>query len=119
MPTQPGDGKIPRLMFKSLMIQLIRGTVRWAWRAAVMTPLLLMALLRLVGSSAASGRARDEFYDLVPRESPHQDVLKTSKSDAFWSMYHQTYNPRLWRMRHLLTISAGRNATPADPEDEP
>lgn len=118
VPNQARQGKVAWLIFKFMVTQLLRGTIRLIRRTVAMTLLLLLAMLRLMGSSAASGRAKDEFYDLAPRDSPDQNGLKVDKSDAFWSMYHQTYNPRGWRMRRLLTMSVGRYTSKGDREGE-
>lgn len=111
---QAGRGKILRFIFTYLVIQAVQGTLRLIMRAASTTPSLMMGLLRLMGSSTGSGRGKDEFYDLVPRETADTVGRKTNNTDAFWSMYYQAYNPRRWRMRHMLTMSSHRNAIKKD-----
>jgi hypothetical protein len=71
--------------------------------------LLCDGLLALVTSSVASGRDQNEFKDLIQPDAPEHKVLRSSRSSDFWKLYFQVYNPRLWRMRRLFPLAAGRN----------
>jgi hypothetical protein len=89
-----------------------------AWRIVTHSTLFVVGLLALIASPASSGRAQDEFKDLVQPDSPEQAALRGNNSDGFWRMYLQAYSPRLWRMRKLLPMSAGRNLNRQEPEDD-
>ncbi len=71
------------------MIQLARATFCWPPRATLMALLLLMGLLRLLASSAPSGRAKDEFQDLVAGDMEEQNAWRANKAEALWSMYYR------------------------------
>lgn len=70
---------------------------------------MVLGLLALIASPASSGRSPDEFKDLVLSDSPHNLANRTPQSDGFWRLYLQAYAPRQWRMRRLLTMSAGKD----------
>ena len=68
----------------------------------------VLGLLALIASPASPGRSPDEFRDLVQSDSPEILANRALDTDGFWRMYLQTYSPRQWHMRRLLTMSAGK-----------
>jgi hypothetical protein len=103
-------------IFRYLMLRLILGTFRLGWWMLGRSLLFVLGLLRLIASPASSGRAQDEFQDLVQPDSPETRVPGVAGADGFWRMYYQAYSPRLWRMRRLLTMSARKG--PKEGNDE-
>ncbi|HZA24450.1 MAG TPA: hypothetical protein VFA32_17925 [Dehalococcoidia bacterium] len=101
-----------------LLVQLTLGVIRLTWRALVHSVQFVVGLLALMASPASSGRSQDEFKDLVQPDSPEHDALRANNSDGFWRMYFQAYSPRLWRMRRLLPMSAGRNLRQQESEED-
>ncbi|MFQ6025914.1 MAG: hypothetical protein ACE5Q6_00200 [Dehalococcoidia bacterium] len=97
-----------------LLVRGISGAIRFAYWAVLQCALVILGLLRLIASPASSGRAQDEFQDLVQSDSPQNLASRGESSDDFWKMYFQAYNPRLWRMRRLMTTIVGRR--PRRPE---
>ena len=77
-----------------------------------------VGVLALVASPASSGRAQDEFKDLVQTGSPDNPSRHGAQADGFWRMYLQAYSPRLWRMRKLLPASAGLLSRKEQPRRE-
>ena len=90
-------------IFRYLLIQGALGAVKFVYWAAVNSVLLVLGLLRLIGSPASSGRSPDEFQDMVRSDSPENMASRGENTDQFWRMYFQAYSPRAWRMRRLLT----------------
>jgi hypothetical protein len=103
-------------IIRYLMVRLILGIVRLGWRLVVQFCLFVVGVLRLIASPASSGRAQDEFRDLFQPDSPENQVPRADGSDGFWRMYFQAYSPRLWRMRRLLPMSAGKDLREDDHE---
>ncbi len=101
-----------------LLVRLVLGALKLTWRALVYIARFVVGLLALIASPASSGRSEDEFKDLVQPDSPVHEVLRTTNSDGFWRMYYQAYSPRLWRMRRLLPMSAGRDLRRQESEEE-
>jgi len=101
-----------------LLVRLSLGALKLAWRAVTHSTLFVVGLLALIASPSSSGRVQDEFKDLVQPESPEQAALRGNNSDGFWRMYLQAYSPRLWRMRKLLPMSAGRDVKRQESEDD-
>jgi hypothetical protein len=101
-----------------LSIRLALGTLKLAWRGLIYTVQFIVGVLALIASPASSGRAQDEFKDLAQSGIPEQDALKGYNSDGFWRMYLQVYSPRLWRMRKLLPMSAGRGIKRPESEED-
>jgi hypothetical protein len=101
-------------IFRYLVVRLALGIVRLGWWMAVKICLLVVGVLRLIASPASSGRAQDEFKDLLQSDSPGGQVPAGDGSDRFWRMYFQAYSPRLWRMRRLLPMSAGKDLKEGD-----
>lgn len=101
-----------------LAVRLGVGALKLTWQVLVYCVQFVVGLLALIASPASSGRAQDEFKDLVQHGSPEHDVLKGNNSDGFWRMYLQAYSPRLWRMRKLLPMSAGRDVRRQEPEED-
>jgi len=97
------------LILRYLLIRLVVGALRLTKTVVVRTVLLCDGLLALVTSSVASGRDQNEFKDLIQPDAPEHKVLRSSRSGDFWKLYFQVYNPRLWRMRRLFPLAAGRN----------
>ncbi len=95
-------------IFRYLAIRLAVGLVRLSWLLVVRSVQFTFGLLALIASPASSGRSPDEFKDLASPGAPSQDALASANGDAFWRMYLQAYSPRLWRMRRLLPMSAGK-----------
>ncbi len=98
------------------MIRLAVGLVRWSWFLAVRSVQLIFGILALIASPASSGRSQDEFKDLVQSGSPDNEAQTSAHGDGFWRMYLQAYSPRLWRMRRLLPMSAGKDLNDKKPE---
>ena len=92
-----------------LFVRLTVGTIRLGAWMLVQTLLFILGLLRLIASPASSGRAQDEFKDLVQRDFPDNQAPQPAGADGFWRMYLQAYSPRLWRMRRLLPMSGGKD----------
>ena len=105
-------------ILRYLMIQSVVGTFRLAVRLVVWLGQVGLGLLRLIASPSVSGRAHDEFQDLVRADSPENQASSGHSSDEFWRMYLQAYTPRAWRMRRLFTTVAGRGAKKPQGEDE-
>ena len=98
------------------MVQLAVGLVRLSWLLVVRSVQFTFGFLALIASPASSGRSQDEFKDLVQTGSPDNEALTSANGDGFWRMYLQAYSPRLWRMRRLLTMSAGKDLKGGKPE---
>jgi hypothetical protein len=94
---------------------LVLGTFRLSRWLMVRGVQFVFGLLALIASPASSGRAPDEFKDLVQSDSPENLANRTPQSDGFWRLYLQAYSPRQWRMRRLLTMSAGRDLKNQEP----
>jgi hypothetical protein len=105
-------------IFRYLLIQLVLGTFRVGWWLISRSVLFCLGCLRLMASPASSGRSQDEFKDLVQPDSPDGQTPRVDGSDGFWRMYLQAYSPRLWRMRRLLPMSAGKVPNKDDRRDE-
>jgi hypothetical protein len=101
-----------------LLVRLTLGVLKLTWQALVYSVQFVVGLLALIASPASSGRAQDEFKDLVQSSTPEQDALRGNNSDGFWRMYFQAYSPRLWRMRKLLPMSAGRDIRRQESEED-
>jgi hypothetical protein len=101
-------------IFRYLIVRLILGVIKLGWRLVTQSCLFVVGVLRLMASPASSGRAQDEFKDLVQPDSPGSQALAGDGSDRFWRMYFQAYSPRLWRMRRLLPMSAGKDLKEGD-----
>ena len=98
--------RISRYLFVRLCVNLARFS-RWLLVRSVQ---FVFGFLALMASPASSGRAPDEFKDLVQRDSPPGQQPAHANDDGFWRMYLQAYSPRLWRMRRLLTLSPGKSS---------
>jgi hypothetical protein len=105
-------------IFRYLMVRLALCVLRVSWWLFVQSLLFVVGLLRLIASPASSGRTQDEFKDLIRPDSPDNQVTRADGSDGFWRMYLQAYSPRLWRMRRLLPMSAGKNLRHHDREED-
>jgi hypothetical protein len=92
------------------------GTFRISWWLFLRSIQLVFGLLSLIASPASSGRSPDEFRDLVQSDSPENLANRTPQSDGFWRLYLQAYSPRQWRMRRLLTMSAGKDLKNEEPK---
>lgn len=92
------------------------GTFRISWWLFLRSIQLVFGLLALIASPASSGRSPDEFRDLVQSDSPENLANRTPQSDGFWRLYLQAYSPRQWRMRRLLTMSAGKDLKNEEPK---
>ena len=92
-----------------LTIRLAVGLARLSWKLVVRSVQFTFGLLALIASPSSSGRSPDEFKDLVPPGAPSKEALTSANGDGFWRMYLQAYSPRLWRMRRLLPMSAGKD----------
>jgi hypothetical protein len=101
-----------------LIVRLSLGMLKLTWQALIYSVQFVVGLLALIASPASSGRAQDEFKDLVQPDSPERAALRGNDSDGFWRMYLQAYSPRLWRMRKLLPMSAGRDLKQQESEDD-
>jgi hypothetical protein len=101
-----------------LLVRLTLGVLKLTWQALVYSVQFVVGLLALIASPASSGRVQDEFKDLVQSSTPEQDALRGNNSDGFWRMYFQAYSPRLWRMRKLLPMSAGRDIRRQESEED-
>jgi hypothetical protein len=101
-----------------LLVRLTLGVLKLTWQALVYSVQFVVGLLALIASPASSGRAQDEFKDLVQSSTQEQDALRVNNSDGFWRMYFQAYSPRLWRMRKLLPMSAGRDIRRQESEED-
>jgi hypothetical protein len=96
-------------VFRYLTIRLVLGTLRLSWWLVTRAILFCVGVLRIMASPASSGRSQDEFKDLVqPPQTPEGEAPRYEGADGFWRMYLQAYSPRLWRMRRLLPMSAGK-----------
>ena len=108
LPTStPSNRLLAWRIFRYLVLRSVVLTGRFAWWCVVRSVQFVVGVLALVASPASSGRAHDEFKDLVPTGSPDERAATGAGSDGFWRMYLQAYSPRLWRMRKLLPASAG------------
>ena len=103
-------------IFRHLAIRLAVGLVRLSWFLVVRSVQLTFGLLALIASPASSGRSQDEFKDLVQPASPSKEAQTSANGDGFWRMYLQAYSPRLWRMRRLLPMSAGKGLKDQKPD---
>ena len=120
-PTTTSTYSSAQLSWRIGRYLLLRGVVgvfrlvRWllVWSLQV-----TLGLLRLIASPASSGRAQDEFQDLVRVDSPENRAARSNSSDDFWRMYLQAYTPRAWRMRRLFTTIGGRRPKPPKDDDE-
>lgn len=95
-------------IFSYLTLRLVLGTFRLTIWLMARSVEFVLGLLALIASPASSGRSPDEFKDLVQSDSPENLANRAPEVDGFWRMYLQTYSPRQWRMRRLLTMSAGK-----------
>jgi hypothetical protein len=100
-----------------LLRQLALGTFRFSRWLMVRGFQFIFGLLALIASPDSSGRAPDEFKDLVQSDSPENLANRTPQSDGFWRLYLQAYSPRQWRMRRLLTMTAGRDLKHEEPRE--
>ena len=105
-------------IFRYLLVQFVLGTLRLGWWLFTRSIMFVLGFLRLMASPASSGRSQDEFKDLVQPDYPGSQAPRADGSDGFWRMYFQAYSPRLWRMRRLLPMSAGKDLTKEDQPDD-
>ncbi len=106
LPTStPSNRVLAWRIFRYLALRSLVLTGRFVRWSVVRSVQFVVGVLALIASPASSGRAHDEFKDLVPTGAP--DERAGGGSDGFWRMYLQAYSPRLWRMRKLLPASAG------------
>jgi hypothetical protein len=105
-------------IFRYLLWQSALATFRLCRWLLVRGLQFAFGLLALIASPASSGRSPDEFKDLVQSDSPENMANRTPQSDGFWRLYLQAYSPRQWRMRRLLTMSAGRDLKNEEPREE-
>ncbi len=97
--------RIARYLSVRLCVNLARFSI-WLLLRSIE---FVLGLLALMASPASSGRSQDEFKDLVQPDSPGGQRAGYGNDDGFWRMYLQAYSPRLWRMRRLMTLSAGKS----------
>jgi hypothetical protein len=96
------------LILRYVVVRLVVGSLSLMKTVVVRTVLICDGLLGLVTSPTISGRDQGEFQDLVQPDAPEHEVLRRGRSGDFWKLYFQVYNPRLWRMRRLFPMAAGR-----------
>lgn len=92
-----------------LTVRLVLGAFRLSLWLIVRSVQFVFGLLALIASPASSGRSPDEFKDLVRADSPENLANRNPEADGFWRLYLQAYSPRQWRMRRLLTMTAGKD----------
>ena len=105
-------------IYRYLTIRGFAGILRLTSWVVVRSVQFLVGVLALVASPASSGRAQDEFKDLVQTDLPDNPARPGTVDDGFWRMYLQAYSPRLWRMRKLLPASAGMRSKKEPPKDQ-
>ena len=96
-------------IFRYLLVQLLRGTLRLGWWLLTRSVLFAVGFLRLMASPASSGRSPDEFKDLVRPDATDGPAARVAGSDGSWRIYPQAYSARWWRMRRPLPMSAGKS----------
>ena len=95
-------------IFRYLLVQLLRGTLRLGWWLLTRSVLFAFGFLRLMASPAPSGRSQGEFKDLVQPDAPPGPAGRVAASGGFWRMYPQACSSRWWRMRRRLPMAAGK-----------
>ncbi|PKB57483.1 MAG: hypothetical protein BZY73_02995 [SAR202 cluster bacterium Casp-Chloro-G3] len=88
---------------------MVLGAFRLSLWLIVRSVQFVFGLLALIASPASSGRSPDKFKDLVRADSPENLANRNPEADGFWRLYLQAYSPRQWRMRRLLTMTAGKD----------